>query len=386
MDLGSCDGVISYGVFDFSAGGVNPALAAIARPGADIDIDLGGDLTMFTSRINSRAGGDISVYAGGKMDLGLQAVGNTDPTAGNGAYGIYTADRSDVSVIAGGDININGSRIAAFSGGNILVESLKGNVDVGNSGNNFYQVYKQTYNPVTGAFGDPPIGLFGSGIVATSLLSKDRNPTETDLPGNITVLAPQGDITSDKAGILQEAIGEALKPGPTITLIAGTPPSGDSPGYKGNIDLGKTGIVGGSITLQAQGDIKGLIVSEQSANINAAQNFTGTLLSAGTANVSAGGSVSGNVIAVTSASVSGGSITANIQSQSASVGGAAAASTFGNSTASAASQSAAQQASSDTRQQLAQNNPQDDDEKKKKSKGAVLTRRVGRVTVFLPKS
>ena len=37
----------------------------------------------------------------------------------------------DVTVIAGGDINVNGSRIAAYDGGNVTVRSLTGNVDAG---------------------------------------------------------------------------------------------------------------------------------------------------------------------------------------------------------------------------------------------------------------
>ena len=387
MNLGSSDGVISYGAYDLGSGGLIPALATVGGAGAAINIDLAGDLSMFTSRICSRAGGEITVNCGGSIDLGMQIVGSSDNSAGAGAFGIYSAAQSDVNVIARGDVDINGSRIAAFSGGNVFVESLEGNVNAGSGANNAVQVWKQMTDPATGLPTNMPVSLFGSGIVATSMKASDRSPNESASPGNITVLTPQGDIISDSAGILQMAIGASMPSGPTITLEAGTPASGTSPGHSGNIDLGKSGIVGGAVTLEAQGDIKGVIVSWQSANITASQSFSGTLMSAGSANVSAGGSVSGTIIGITSASVSGGSITANVMSQNAAVGGAAGQNTFGSSApASTTSQAAAQQASADTRQQLANDTTQNDDTKKPKARPPAIAKREGRVTVILPAS
>ena len=387
MDLGSSLGIISSGAYDIASGGLNPALAQIGGAGADIRLDLAGDLSMFTSRICSRAGGDITVNCGGSIDLGLQAVGSSDNSAGAGAFGIYTSAYSDVSVTARGDINVNGSRIAAFSGGNVFVESLEGTVYAGSGVNNAVQVWKQMIDPSTGLPTDVPTSLFGSGIVATSMEAMNRNPGDPALPGNITVLTPRGDIISDSAGILQMVIGGALGPGPTITLEAGTAPSENSPGYAGNIELGQSGVIGGTVSLQAQGNIKGLIISWQSANINAAQSFSGTLLSAGTATVSAGGSVSGNVIGIVGASVSGGSITANVQSQNANVGGTSQNTLGASAPPTSTSQAAAQQASSDSKQQLATATPDDsDDTKKKQSKAPALVRHVGRVTVLLPAS
>jgi filamentous hemagglutinin family protein len=381
MDLGASDGIQS-------SGPNGPGyLTALTPPGsgASVNVDVAGNLGMFTSRIVSEYGGAVTVNSGGTIDLGsTELLGNTIAPA----YGIWTSGKSDVTVIAQGNINIEGSRIAAYSGGNVFVESLAGSVFAGSGGNDYVLVPKIQINPTTGQAGTATAFIYGSGIVTASLESRFRGPGETGVPGDITVLTPQGDIVSDKAGVLQLAVGGALPPGPTITLVAGTAPTADDPtGHAGNIDLGESGVIGGTVSLQAQGNIKGLIISEQSATINAAQNFSGTLLSAGSANVSAGGSVSGNIVGIGSATVSGSSITANVQSANASVGGAQATSTFGtSSTATAASGSAAQTASSETRQQLAQNNPQDDDEKKKKGKGPVLTKRVGRVTVFLPKS
>jgi hypothetical protein len=168
--------------------------------------------------------------------------------------------------------------------------------------------------------------------------------------------------------------------------VAGTPAHDGLPAIRGNIDLGDSGLIGGTVSLTAEGDITGLVVSRQSSTIRAAQNFSGTLLSAGTANIAAGGTVSGTIVAVGGISASAGAITANLLSQNVSVGGGQSQSTLGNSAnATATSQAASQQANSDAQQQVSSDSSKDDDAKKK-AKSPTLTRRVGRVTVILPKS
>ena len=83
----------------------------------------------------------------------------------------------------------------------------------------------------------------------------------------------------------------------------------------------------------------------------------------------------------------GGGVTAAVMGQNVSIGGAAATSTLGATAATTStSAAAAQQASSDTTQQLAKDTTPEDESKKKQAKGPVLTRRVGRVTVILPKT
>jgi hypothetical protein len=167
-------------------------------------------------------------------------------------------------------------------------------------------------------------------------------------------------------------------------LVAGTPAHDGLPAIPGNIDLGDSGLIGGTVNLTAEGDITGLVVSRQNSTIHAAQNFSGTLLSAGTANIAAGGTVSGTIVAVGGISASAGTISATLLSQNVSVGGGQSQSTLGSSaTATATSQAASQQANSDAQQQVSPENKDDD---KKKAKGPTITRRVGRVTVILPKS
>jgi filamentous hemagglutinin family protein len=380
LDLGTTTGIISWGPGDRYA-----SLTQLTPVGAAIDVDVAGDVSMYTSRIVSMYGGSLTVNAGGSMDLGSQELFGSS----GDAFGIYSSGHSDVSVTAVGDINIDGSRIAAFNGGNVFVESLEGNVNVGSGGNSYVGVSILRIDPGTGLPYASEAYIFGSGVVTTSLTKDLQTSGSNPLPGNITVLTPQGNIASDKAGVLQMAMDGNLPPGPTITLVAGTKPSATSPGYAGNIDVGDSGVIGGAVTMTAQGSIEGLVVSRQSTTINAAQNFNGTILSAGTANIAAGGTVSGTVIGVSGISASGAKIDASLLSQNVSVGGGASTSTLGSSaTGTAASQSAAQQASNDTKEQVAQSSSPaaDDDQKRKPAKRPALVRRVGRVTVILPDS
>jgi hypothetical protein len=374
LDLGSTEGVLSLGASR------NPGLAPFTKAGAAVNVDLAGDLSMFTSRIASLFGGDVTIISGGSMDLGSQDLfGSTGD-----AFGVYTTGHSDVKVIAKGNININGSRIATYNGGNVFVESLEGSVNAGNGGTTYVSVPVVLVNQA-GVPSLRSVYIYGSGVVTVSLTSDLQTPGGNPLPGNITILTPRGDIVSQLAGILQLPLNGDLSPGPTITLSAGTAPSAISPGYHGDIDLGDSGVIGGGISMTAQGSIHGLIISRQNTTINAAQNFAGTLLAAGSANVTAGGTVAGTIAGIAGVNASGGQITAALLSQNVKVGNEGQSqSTLGTSAAaSSASQAASQQASSDSRS-LAQGT--DDDEKKKKQEGIkpALVQRTGRVTVLLP--
>ena len=392
MDLGSSGGIVSWGI----GSAFNPvnyaSLAPWTASGAAVNVNVGDNMSLLTSTIASIDGGDVTVNCGGTLSL---SQGNFAliPAGANISYGIFTSGNSDVRVVAGQDINIGGARIGAFNGGDVFVTSEHGNVNAGNGANSILVVPVIRRDTATGLLVSDTIAdprPFGSGIIAISPTSHYQVAGSSGLPGNITVETPQGDIVSTLGGIQQFALNGSVAGGPTITLSAGTPASGTSPGYAGNVDLGSGGVLGGTINITAEGSIKGLILSRQNANINAAQSFSGTLLAGGTANVTAtAGSVSGTVIGIGGVNASGGGgISAAVLGQNVSIGGAAATSTLGTTAATTSSSAAAaQQATTDTTQQLAKDTSQDDDSKKKKlAKGPVLTRRVGRVTVILPKA
>lgn len=402
ISLGNSYGILSCGVFDGAGGfGRYANLAPLNLPGAAVNVQVTGDLDMLTSTIAALGGGDVNVTStGGSMDLGSgDLFGNSSASkaANHLAYGIYTTGGGNVNVNALGDIDINGSRIAAYNGGNISVLSQHGAVNVGNGTADLNSVYVAYVDPVTGQANSYQEDVFGSGIIANTLVPPQQTgstlpPHAARLPGNITVATPQGDITAGTGGILQEALDGSITPGPTVTLTAGTPASGTpgtpgySPGYAGNIDLGHSGVIGGTVNVSANGNIIGQVVSRQNSTINAAQNFAGTLLSGGSANVSGGGTVSGTIVGVGGANVSGsGGVTASVLGQNVSVNGGAAQSTLGSSAAptATAQAAAAQQSSQSATQDVAGNNTGNDEDDKKK-KAAVLVRRVSRVTVILP--
>ena len=392
LDLGSSSGIISWGI----GSAFNPvnysSLAPWTPSGAAVNVDVTGDITLLSSTIASIFGGDVTVKSGGAVNL---SQGNFAliPAGANICYGIFTSGHGDVSVSAENDVNVGGARIATFNGGDVSVRSEHGSVNAGNGANSILVVPVIRLDPATGVLTSDTIANprpFGSGIMAISPTALYRAPGSGGLPGNITVETPEGDIVSTLGGIQQFALNGSVAGGPTITLSAGTPPSSGSPGHAGNVNLGSGGVIGGTINITAQGSISGLIVSRQDANIIAAQSFGGTLLSGGTANVAAtGGTVSGTIIGIGGVNASGGGgITAAVLGQNVSIGGAAASSTLGTTAATTSSSAAAaQQANTDTTQQLAKDTTQDDDSKKKKAdKKPVLTRRVGRVTVILPKA
>jgi filamentous hemagglutinin family protein len=393
IDLGGSGGILSWGVGNgfSSANGVDySSLESVTQTGAAINVTSDGNLSLLTSTIASVDGGNVSVKAGGEIDLGLAGLPFQPPQSGNNAYGIYTSGNSDVSVVAVNDINIDSARIGTFNGGNVFVESLDGSVNAGNGVNEALLIETVYRDPSTGLLTTGAIQNprpYGSGILALSPTSLYQADGDNGQPGNITVTTPQGNITSTLGGISQFALDGSIAGGPTITLSAGTPGTETTAAIPGNIDLGSGGVVGGSINISAQGNVSGLIVSRQNSTVNASQNFTGTVLSGGSANVAAGGAVSGTLVGVGGISASGGNgVTATLLSQSVSVGGGQATSTLGTTVAaSSASQSAAQQASNDAKPQTLTSDQNDDDDLKKKKKRPVLTK-TKRVTVILPNS
>jgi filamentous hemagglutinin family protein len=388
ISLGNTFGILSVGASD-PQGGFSRYnnLASITPLGATLNVTVSGDLNMLTSTIATLGGGDVNVTStGGSMDLGSEEVFNQTRQVG---FGVYTAGPGNVDVTALGNVNIDGSRIAAYDGGNIAVESLAGNVDVGTGGATQSGVYYSYVNPITGQGDYYPEFTYGSGIVAYTLVPGTvllPGPPESvgiaTVPGNITVETPRGDITASLGGILQEALDGNVSTGPTINLVAGTFPSGNSQGYTGNIDVGQSGVIGSSVNATANGNISGLFISSGNSDITAAQNFSGTVFATGTASVSGGGTVSGTIVGVTGASVSGASIGADVLSQNASVNGGAGQATLGSSaTASSTAQSAANATSNENNQQTSTTTTTDDDEKNKKK--LPILQRMKRVTVLL---
>ena len=222
MDLGTTAGIQSMGVGLYTVGSIYP-LANIFDKGADISVNLAGDLNMYSTSIASLNDGTINVNVGGEVNVGSA---DFNVITGN-ARGIYTTAQSDVTVIAGGDININGSRIAAYDGGNVTVESLNGDINAGTGAFGYVILnafYVNPADPTHAVFTESPT-IPGSGILATTFPARDASyPAPTVTVGNILVEAPNGNVNADAGGIIQLPLNDSQK------SKKNTPPPPDSSG------------------------------------------------------------------------------------------------------------------------------------------------------------
>ena len=389
LDLGSTHGIQTVGPAN------NPALnhyyvstlPGYIPHGADINVTLtgmnsGGDsLNMFATTISSLNGGNISVNAAGNVILSSTYVPGIDQYA----RGIYTTGDSDVSVIAGGNIEVAGSRIAAYDGGNVTVESLHGNVDAGNGSSGSVTVDEYYVDPLTGTteFENPTIPL--SGILAMTFPPRDSSSTEpTYSVGNILVEVPQGNITASAAGIVQLPLNGVNSDAATVTVEAGSRDANGNVLYVGNIDVSGSGVVGSTVKLDATGDIIGVVFARKNADINAQLNANVTVLAEGTASVNAGGNISGTIIGLGGLNASsGGNIDASLLSQHISPG-VETSGQKGFTQGTAANAASTGMANDQTTKAAASPGENPDDPTKKKGKQIALARKVSRVTVILP--
>jgi filamentous hemagglutinin family protein len=385
VNLGSTLGIRSLGPGDGSSGpGKNGALAAICHftQGADINLTLSGNLDIFSTTICALNGGNITIDAAA---AGYVNVGSTSFTGDNDyVRGIFIVGPGSVSVIAKGDINVNGSRIATYDGGNVFVESLTGNVDAGSGGSGAVAVEEIYVDPVTYQVYSysPTIPL--SGILAMTFPPRNSLfPAPTRTVGNILVETPQGNITASAAGIVQMPLNGGDSSGATVTLLAGEDAIGNVISPDRDIDVTGSGVVGSTVTLRASGNINGTVFARNDLNITAVQNVDVTALAVGKADISGAsletstiigvgginaiGDMSGGVSLLSNNQVSGDTSGAKSMAQG----------TAANATAQAA-------ASDDSAKTAVADTQTGDDEKNKKGKGAALMQKTGRVTVLLP--
>jgi hypothetical protein len=376
-----------------------------SAPGATINI-VTSTLDMPSSTVAALGGGDVNIICTGtlapseqdplnnngvgvSLDLGspdLAAFEGEIMTANNLGLGVYTAGGGTVNLTALGTINVDTSTVGAFNGGDINITSLTGDVNAGSSGTTSIPIYSFPANATLPI--EPYESVYGNGIVADTLIPESSTtlvPGAAAQPGNITVITPQGSIYADLGGILQESLGTTLQSGPYILLEAGTPAGGDwnskaTPVYVGNVELGNSGAIGGSVTVKATGTVSGLLISAQNANVTSQVVGSLTVLAAGTATVSSQSGTGGITIIGGQGVTANGIGNATLLGQNVSANGNAAQSTLGSSAAStSASTSAAGQTSGAAQQQVASNS--NDDDKKKKKNGVLRT--IGRVTIIL---
>jgi filamentous hemagglutinin family protein len=340
------------------------ALAAISPYGANLNITVSGNLDMTSTRISNESYlGNIGLTVGGTLDVGGEFTTFGDPSA---PKGIFTTSGGNVSVVASGDVNVDGSRIAAYDGGNVTVESAHGDVNAGSGSAGYVTMQGLELDPA-GQLVAIPAKIPGSGILATTLAGSDS------ALGNITVLAPQGSVNASLGGIIQIAFNGANTKNNFIEVDAGH-----------DINATGSGIIGTNIRLDAGGNITGVIVGSGTVGITAVQNVAATVFGEGGVSVSSGGAVTGTLIG-RSVDVTGEDITAALIGDSVSASGNTTGAAEGIPQSNVAKDDA--KAADDASQAIAEAGlpPADDDDKKKKQAGLPrLARTTGRVTVILP--
>jgi len=394
IDLGTTAGIQSVGVGLYQIGASFP-LASLFDKGADISVTT-KNLEMFSSSIASLNGGSIYVNASGQIDVGSsQFTVNTDI-----ARGIFSTSGSDVSVYATHDINLNGSRIAAFDGGNVTVESFFGDINAGSGGLGGVTLTAYYVDPVTHVVYQNSPTAFGSGILAETFGPRGASyPVPVAQLGNLLVETPNGNVNANSAGVTQLAFNHQNYPDATVAVLAGyemrdalgQPVSAANIGQGTavevsagkNINAANSGVIAENAILKATGNIDGAIFAKGNIDVAAVNNANVTALAQGTVTASAGDTLSGTIVGIGGISASGGSVDATLLSNGAISGGTSGQTGFAQGTAANATATAASNEANQTADQAATGDGSGEDDLKKK-KPISLAQKVGRVTVILP--
>ncbi len=355
MSLGISDGI----TVDFPDA-PDAALTAISPNGANINVTTTGDLDLTATKIaDGGLGGGINLTIGGKLDVGGTATALGDPSS---PKGIFTTSGGSINVTAAGDVNVDGSRIAAYDGGDINITSQNGDVNAGAGGEGFVIFQALQLDPLTGHVIAIPTDIPLSGILATTVFGSDA------ALGNITINTPNGSVNSSLGGVLQISFNNANTADNFININAGK-----------DINATGSGIIGYNVNLQAGGNINGVVVGSQSVAVTSQQSVDVTAVSGGNVNISAAGTVSGTVIGGGDVSVSGSSIDAAVRGGSVSTSGDASGATLG-----VPSAGPAQNVQVADNADTAGSKTDANDDELKKKKGIALAQKVSRVTVLLP--
>ncbi len=367
---------------------LSACIPTVQPSGADIGINLAGDLDMYSSAIASLNGGNISITSGGDINVGSSDFSVT----ALGARGIFTTGQGNVNVFADGphaNINVNGSRIAAYDGGNVTVESLQGDVNAGSGGSGFVVVNAFSVDPATHNVTTSTPTIPGSGILATTFPDDAGQAV-----GNILVETPNGNVNTSSGGIVQLPLNNGNSQNATVEVLAGyelRDPAGNrvtaadissgtpvSVSGGGNIDASGSGVIAENAVLKASGEIQGVVFSKNNITLDAGIGIT-SLTALGKSIDATAPSFGPTVTLIGTEHVNAaGAAPSQILSQDANGGGT----TFAQGTVANATSQAA--SASDAAAPATKTDTSTNDDSLKKKKNITLARKISRVTVLLP--
>ncbi len=161
---------------------------------------LVGNLDMVDSAISSRAG-SIYAMAGSNMNVGKSAISNAPLKTS----GITTLYGGELSIYAGGNIEVNESRLMTYLGGDITIWSDQGDINAGRGSKTLVSAPTPVYNydpsnpdVLTSISFTPPSA--GSGIRALTFDADGSGPLAAPDAGNIHIYA-KGALDAGEAGI-----------------------------------------------------------------------------------------------------------------------------------------------------------------------------------------
>ncbi|MEW6380218.1 MAG: filamentous hemagglutinin family protein [bacterium] len=196
-----------------------------------------GHINMFDSQINASGEmGDLAIIARGDINIGRTTFPTDNQSTKNS--GIYTAAGGMINIFAGGDVNVNESRLMTFRGGDILAWSDLGNINAGRGSKTAINTEPPKLDidengEIIGVKFEPP--AVGSGI-RTLTYDPDgfEGPLEAPLAGDVFLFAPTGEIDAGEAEIVGRNISMAARSYKNVQNISfsegsiGVPSTGES--------------------------------------------------------------------------------------------------------------------------------------------------------------
>ncbi|MGJ4996983.1 filamentous hemagglutinin family protein [Bradyrhizobium sp. HKCCYLS3077] len=182
-----------------------------------------GDLDVLHSTIQTRFGGDVSIFGpGGNIVVGSLAQ-ETNPVLRLRDLGIMTLGGGAINTFTDESVLVNSSRVLTTQGGDVFMWSSNGNLDAGRGSKTIVSApaIQLVYDQNAFASIDPGGYVTGSGIGTLQA-------SESATPSSLYLLAPRGVIDFGTAGV--RASGNAVFVAPVIANASNFQVSGSTTG------------------------------------------------------------------------------------------------------------------------------------------------------------
>jgi hypothetical protein len=157
--------------------------------------DWKGDLSLFFSKIQTVAGGDINILTpGGMVNAGLASAFSGSKTAAD--LGIVAQSTGAINAVVKNNFMVNQSRVFSLDGSDIVIWSSEGNIDAGRGAKAALSIPppRITFDSKGNMVTIFPPAVSGSGI-RTAASTAGRQP------GDVFLAAPKGIVDAGEAGI-----------------------------------------------------------------------------------------------------------------------------------------------------------------------------------------